>query len=100
MHADAFLQAILEDPEEDVHRHVFADWLEDQGDEVSLARAELIRLQLQRARLHPAAAQARALLPREQQLLEQYGGTWAARVAARASRPVFVRGFIEEVSLS
>jgi uncharacterized protein (TIGR02996 family) len=40
MHEDAFLTAILEDPDDPVPRLVYADWLEDQG---LVDRAELIR---------------------------------------------------------
>jgi uncharacterized protein (TIGR02996 family) len=39
---DAFLQAIIESPDDDTLRLVFADWLEEHGD---AERAELIRLQ-------------------------------------------------------
>jgi uncharacterized protein (TIGR02996 family) len=38
----AFLQSIIEDPEDDAPRLVFADWLDETGDH---ARAEVIRLQ-------------------------------------------------------
>src|SRR5262249_54353685 len=38
----AFLDAIIEDPEDDTPRLVYADWLDDQGE---AERAELIRLQ-------------------------------------------------------
>jgi uncharacterized protein (TIGR02996 family) len=39
----AFVRAIIDDPDDDANRRVFADWLEDRGDE----RAELIRAQLE-----------------------------------------------------
>src|SRR5262245_42550191 len=39
--ADAFLQAIREDPENDTPRLIFADWLEERGD----PRGEFIRVQ-------------------------------------------------------
>ena len=48
-HDEAFLQAILEAPEDETPRLVYADWLEDQGD----PRGEFIRLQAQLARLAP-----------------------------------------------
>ena len=37
-----FLNAIRQEPDEPVHRHAFADWLEDHDD----LRAELLRLHL------------------------------------------------------
>ncbi len=39
------LRAIIADPADDAVRLVYADWLEEQGDEGSSARAEFIRLQ-------------------------------------------------------
>ncbi|MHB1424636.1 MAG: TIGR02996 domain-containing protein [Gemmataceae bacterium] len=44
-HADAFLQDILAHPDDDAPRLIFADWLEEQGDAGSVARAEFIRAQ-------------------------------------------------------
>ena len=41
-HDDAFLQAILETPDDDTPRLIYADWLDEHGD---VARAEFIRLQ-------------------------------------------------------
>jgi uncharacterized protein (TIGR02996 family) len=48
---DALLAAIRANPEEDTPRLMFADWLDEQGDDASLARAEFIRLQCEIARL-------------------------------------------------
>ena len=47
-HDDAFLQAIIDVPEDDLPRLVYADWLEEHG---QAERAELIRVQVQLARL-------------------------------------------------
>jgi uncharacterized protein (TIGR02996 family) len=44
MNDDAFIGAILEDPADEARRLVYADWLEDQGDAVSAAKAEFLRL--------------------------------------------------------
>jgi uncharacterized protein (TIGR02996 family) len=41
----AFLATIIAEPAEDVHRLVFADWMEEHGDAGDLARAEFIRVQ-------------------------------------------------------
>lgn len=55
---EAFLVDILEHPDEDLPRQVFADWLEEQGDP---DRAEFIRLQLTSARhTDQTAASSRA----------------------------------------
>jgi uncharacterized protein (TIGR02996 family) len=46
-HHEGFLAAILAEPEEDAHRLVYADWLEDNGDP---GRAEFIRAGVEVAR--------------------------------------------------
>lgn len=45
---DAFLRAICENPDDDTPRLVFADWLQEHGED---ERAEFIRLQCEAARL-------------------------------------------------
>ncbi len=45
---EAFLQAIVENPDDDTPRLIYADWLEEYGD---LHRAEFIRVQCELARL-------------------------------------------------
>jgi uncharacterized protein (TIGR02996 family) len=44
---DAFLRGIIEDPRSEVRRLVYADWLEERGDEESLRRAEYLRAECQ-----------------------------------------------------
>lgn len=46
----AFLRAICEQPDEDTPRLAFADYLDEQGGEVNVAWAELIRVQIELAR--------------------------------------------------
>ncbi len=67
MDEEQFLQAILDDPDEDVPRQVFADWLESRGD----FRGELLRVSnlLRRVEVPHRAA----LEGRQQQLLHQEG---------------------------
>ena len=43
MNNDDFLQAIAEKPSEDANLLVYADWLEDQGDEESVIKADFLR---------------------------------------------------------
>jgi uncharacterized protein (TIGR02996 family) len=57
----ALLQAILDDPDDDALRLVFADWCEENG---QADRAEFIRLQLQRDRDANPSAREKALLGR------------------------------------
>jgi uncharacterized protein (TIGR02996 family) len=43
----AFLDAIIENPDDDTVRLVYADWLDEHGSEANRARARLIRLQIE-----------------------------------------------------
>lgn len=100
-----FLAAIVADPNNDLPRLVYADWLEEQGDRGSVARSEFIRVQCELAQLpehHPRAAE---LFDREQALLLEYDERWRAELELgrlgfnRQSAP-FRRGFLESFSVS
>jgi uncharacterized protein (TIGR02996 family) len=80
---DAFLEAIRDEPDGDVHRLVYADWLEEQGDP---ARAEFIRLQCQLAQMPPDAPRRQELMRRQEELLSAHGGRWALPESAGAVR--------------
>jgi uncharacterized protein (TIGR02996 family) len=94
---EAFLQAILERPEDDVPRLVYADWLDENGDS---ERAEFIRLQCALAKLPPDAPQRRAMRQREDELLALHSWEWAAGFGWKIQEWQFVRGFIERVETS
>src|SRR5947209_5840746 len=49
---DALFQAILAAPGDDVPRLVYADWLEEHGDDAERDRARFIRAQIDLERLH------------------------------------------------
>jgi uncharacterized protein (TIGR02996 family) len=53
MNEDAFLRAIAENQTDNAPRLVYADWLEEQGDE----RAEYIRLMCESRRIHSRLAE-------------------------------------------
>ena len=88
-HADAFLQAILDAPDDDAPRLLFADWLDEQGDP---DRAEFIRVQIALERRAPPG-----LRRREQELLSLHESEWAAPVQGMATEWTFRRGFIDDV---
>src|SRR5689334_15276110 len=91
----SFLAAIREAPEDDTPRLVYADWLDDQGD---AARAEFIRIQCERARLHEGEARDFELRWREEQLLADHGEEWSREVPAWARKEcTFRRGFVDSV---
>src|SRR5438128_1749235 len=65
---EAFLQAIRESPDDDDLRLVFADWLEERDD----PHGELMRVQVELARLPRRSPRRTALLSREKVLLAGY----------------------------
>ena len=73
LEADAFLATILENPDDDAPRLVFADWLDEHGDS---ERAEFIRVQIELAH-GPTEAHRRSFLKRrEKDLLQAHRKEW------------------------
>lgn len=100
---DAFLAAIRANPDDDLPRLVFADWLDERGDPLG----EFIRVQveLEPARNRTDDPRVRELVRREQSLLKQHRDEWLgpmAEVEAHAPQfgPVFVRGLPDRVCVS
>ena len=89
----AFLRAICEHPDEDTPRLVFADWLDEQGDDANAAWAELIRVQVPLAR--GPGAEREKLVARERELLPTVVNTWFTRlkVSADLKWANWTRGF-------
>src|SRR5262249_29464232 len=94
----ALIAGIREAPDADAPRLVCADWFEEQGDEASVARAEFIRVQIERARLPADDVRHSELAARELRLLKRYAGVWCgSHFVFKKVR--FRRGFIEYVHL-
>jgi uncharacterized protein (TIGR02996 family) len=74
-HDNPFLQAIIEDPDNDNPRLVYADWLEEHGQP---DKAEYLRVQCTLARLPEGDPQRRELEERERGLLANHLGGWLA----------------------
>jgi uncharacterized protein (TIGR02996 family) len=92
-----FLADIVDNPDDDTPRLVFADWLEDHG---QADRAEFIRVQIALARLgtyDPARADLQA---RVKALLAGHREAWVAPFGRREPSVEFARGFAEEIYLS
>jgi uncharacterized protein (TIGR02996 family) len=97
----AFLQDIIDNPDEDAPRLIYADWLEEQGDPEGLARAEFIRVQIELETLDEPGPRLWRLREREAELL----GTWRAEWVPPGLRELvlgeeFRRGFVEGVTLT
>src|SRR2546422_418190 len=94
----SFIAAICAAPEDDALRLVYADWLEEHGQQ---ARAEFIRVQVRLANLAEGAPERPALTAREHKLLTQHEAEWTAplrRLGAR--RPYFQRGLVYSLTVS
>jgi uncharacterized protein (TIGR02996 family) len=101
---EPFLEAIVNAPDDDFPRLIYADWLEEQHDH---ARAELIRLQCQLASLgylwihHPLLpsrsktnAEVAPLFARHAELWQQHASEWQAEFPViPGTRLVWGRGF-------
>jgi uncharacterized protein (TIGR02996 family) len=97
---DGFLRAICSEPEDDTPRLVYADYLEEHGDDFGRARAEFIRLQIDLARQKEDSPQRRERAFRARHLLDQYRARWLAPFQRFCLHDVaFARGFVEKVGL-
>ena len=96
----ALMAAIIANPDEDTPRLVFADWLDEHGDEHDQARAEFIRLQIEQHRLPPRAEAERARIERAAGALERkHRKSWLAPLHALdpttpPAYAFFVRGLL------
>lgn len=90
---DAFLRAIIEEPDDDVPRLVFADFLEERGN----PRGTFIRAQCQRARLAPHDPQWKDLLAQEAALMNV---EWSKPFARMVDELEYRRGFVEHVAMA
>ncbi len=99
---EAFLTAILASPDDDTPRLVFADWLDENGNEEDRAHAALIRAQCQ-AETFPKGSRERRKREREANaILERYGDLWAKplRDLNLVNEWTFRRGFLDGVQMS
>jgi uncharacterized protein (TIGR02996 family) len=94
-HDEAFLQAIIEAPEDDTPRLIYADWLEEHDQP---ERAEFIRVQVQLARLPEDDGRRPALKARERALLGEHETAWAGPFRGLVESWKFRRGFVEQVA--
>ena len=97
MHSDRpFLEAIREEPDDDLHRLAWADWLEEQGHD---DRAAFLRAQLAAARLDETDLALDALEDRADDLLAAHENEWAGKVGELAFDLGWSRGCLESATL-
>ena len=95
-----FLDAIRPQPEDDTVRLIFADWLDEHGQQ---ARAEFIRLQCRLADTDEFAPDRPDMLDREWELLTVYRKRWQpappSPLAGYLRGSAFLRGFFARISV-
>ena len=115
----ALLDAVLREPEADAPRRAYADWIHTLGGGGNLARADLIRVQLDIETVDENDRSWPELARRERELLSQWRTTWEkplrdllkpslfrpgrwlkARLFGQGGTWRFHRGFIEEIDSS
>jgi uncharacterized protein (TIGR02996 family) len=98
---EGFFHALQQDPQDDALRRVYADFLEDCGDDAAAAQAELIRVQLELAAPAPfsqaAAERAATLTARQDELIERWQRVWLGDWAGVLHGCAFRRGLVEAV---
>jgi uncharacterized protein (TIGR02996 family) len=92
-HDEAFLQAILEDPDDVSLRLIYADYLDDRGD----PRGEFIRVQCRLALLPEGDPRREGLQATERGLLEGHRGEWVGQLLGLVEHCWFRRGFVEVI---
>ncbi len=89
-------QAILDDPENDAPRLIYADWLEENGDP---ARAEFIRVQCEMARLDEYDPQRIDFRCRADVLLRKHRKEWTKGIPKHINKYRFERGFLYHIRM-
>ncbi len=92
----AFLRAVIENPDDDNLRLVYADYLEESGRQ---ERAAFIRVQCELASLPADDPRRPALEARDEALLKEHAKEWAGPLPAFVNRRWFRRGFVEGVEV-
>jgi uncharacterized protein (TIGR02996 family) len=96
MTRDELLQAVIENPDDDAPRLVFADWLENHGEG---ERAEFIRVQIELAKLPNEDNRRPELEQREREFLARNESEWVKPIRDWVVSCTFHRGFIAEVAV-
>src|SRR5262245_13440035 len=86
------LEAILDQPDEDLPRLVYADWLDDHGDGLDRALAEFIRVSCAVGRAAPGDPHEADLARRKADLLDAHGWAWLGSLAEDVYARSYRRG--------
>jgi uncharacterized protein (TIGR02996 family) len=91
MDHDPFVAAIHAEPDDDVPRLIYADWLDEHGD----PRGPFVRAQVALARLPVDDPQRAEWAELEKELLAEHEGEWAGELNEEMFGWCFHRGFVE-----
>jgi len=91
---EAFFADIREHPDDDTPRLVYADWLDEYGNETDRKRAELIRLECHLARLPAPNPERDDLDRRRQQLVAELESIWFTPLRGLTQGWWLNRGFV------
>jgi uncharacterized protein (TIGR02996 family) len=91
---EALYRAICANPDEDLPRLAYADWLEENGE---ADRAAFIRAQIEQARAEPFSEAARQAESRATQLLVKHWNEWMVSPGDSVLAFWYRRGFVGEV---
>ena len=101
---DALLGGVLANPDADLPRLVYADFLEETGTPGNVARAEFVRVQVELASAGPDEARRLELRIRDRLLLNEHVKAWLAPLRAKGealqnpgTHGLFRRGLVETV---
>jgi uncharacterized protein (TIGR02996 family) len=89
------LQAIIEAPDDDVPRLLYADFLEETGGDADIARAELIRFQIETARLPDGHPDKPGRTERAVRMTDRHKADWFGWVRHEGCLPYPQRGFLD-----
>lgn len=101
----ALLAAVIEHPEDDTPRLVYADYLDETGRDADAARAALIRRQCRATPGDPPAPGVEdwRWVGRQQEIaapyLARHGVEWLRELGVPVRDPVWARGFVERATL-
>ncbi len=95
-HDEAFLQAIIDSPDDDAPRLIYADWLEERGD----PRGEFIRVQGALSRMDEYDPRRWDLMARERELLSEHGDNWLGLAPDLPEAWTYRRGFVDHLRIS
>jgi uncharacterized protein (TIGR02996 family) len=94
-HDEAFLQAILENPDDDTPRLIYADWLEERDD----PRGEFIRIQCRLAAMSADDERRSLLEGHARALLARHQDRWLGELRSCLNGWTFCRGFLDAITV-